>query len=219
MDLVPGDSLSDSIAFTGLYEYDLSRRVAELGRKGGMMVDVGANLGYFSLLWASSRFGNKSIAIEASPRNLDLLLRNVALNGFDKQIQIVPCAAGRASGNAQFSLGPEEQRGWGGLALAPGADCVEVKMIRLDETIPTASQIDLLKIDTEGADAWVLMGCERLLKARAIREIYFEENFARAADLGIEPGAGRIYLQSVGYRCTVVNGMGTANLGWRAVPA
>jgi FkbM family methyltransferase len=170
MDLFPGDSLSDSIAFTGLYEHDLSRRVAELGRKGGMMVDVGANLGYFSLLWASSRFGNKSIAIEASPRNLDLLLRNVVLNGFDKQIQIVPCAAGRASGNAQFSLGPEEQRGWGGLALAPGADCVEVKMIRLDETIPTASQIDLLKIDTEGADAWVLMGCERLLKASVVSQ-------------------------------------------------
>jgi hypothetical protein len=54
---------------------------------------------------------------------------------------------------------------------------------------------------------------------RAIREIYFEENFARAADLGIEPGAGRVYLQSVGYRCTVANGMGTENIGWRAVPA
>ena len=45
--------------------------------------------------------------------------------------------------------------------------------------------IDVLKIDVEGADTWVLYGCEQLLKQKAIRNIFFEQNGARMAELGI----------------------------------
>ena len=53
MELIPGDAISDCIAFTGVYELGLTRRVVELARDGGTFIDIGANLGYFTLLWAA----------------------------------------------------------------------------------------------------------------------------------------------------------------------
>src|ERR1700722_7748845 len=112
MELVPGDLLSDRVAFMGMHEPELTERVVELGRKGGTMVDIGANLGYFSLMWAACNPRNKCISIEASPRNVEVLRRNVIRNKFDGQIEIVPFAAGASAGKFQFDLGPAEQRGW-----------------------------------------------------------------------------------------------------------
>jgi hypothetical protein len=98
MDLLPGDIISDPIAFTGLWRLPFSRRLLQLAQAGGLMVDVGANLGDFSLLWAGTNPGNRGVAIEASPRNLDMLRRNIARNHFGERISVIPCAAGRAAG-------------------------------------------------------------------------------------------------------------------------
>src|SRR5206468_8794478 len=81
MDLVPGDVISDCIAFTGVYELKLSRHLLRLASHGGTMIDVGAHLGYFSLLWAGTNRANRCVAVEPSPRNIELLNRNVARNG------------------------------------------------------------------------------------------------------------------------------------------
>ena len=76
-DLVVGDVISGNIAFTGAYEFSLSHRVADLARDGGALVDVGANMGYFSLLWAGQNSNARAIAFEASPRNVELFRTNV----------------------------------------------------------------------------------------------------------------------------------------------
>lgn len=71
-DLIVGDVISGQIALTGFYEYELSKKIVNLGKtsdRGGLLVDVGANLGYFSLLWLGADERNEAIAIEASPRN------------------------------------------------------------------------------------------------------------------------------------------------------
>jgi FkbM family methyltransferase len=219
MELVPGDLLSDRVAFMGIHEPVLTNRVIELGRQGGVMVDIGANLGYFSLLWAASNPLNKCIAFEASPRNVEILRRNVSRNQLDSQIEIVPCAAGATAGKFQFDLGPPDQRGWGGLALETSDRCVEVDVVRADEKIPATDSIALMKVDTEGADAWALMGCERLLKAGAVKEIWFEQNKPRSTALGIPADAASEYLQSVGYSSTAQGDRGADVVEWVAVRA
>ena len=55
--LLAGDVISCGIAVTGFYELDLSRRLSALAKRGGRLVDVGANLGYFSFLWLAARSG------------------------------------------------------------------------------------------------------------------------------------------------------------------
>lgn len=217
MELVPGDNLSDHIAFTGCHESKLTRRVMAVGRHGGTMIDIGANLGYFSLLWAASNPANRCIAFEASPGNVELLRRNVIRNGLEDRITVVPYAAGREAGQLSFDLGPEDQRGWGGFALASNERTIDVKVVRVDETVPANSRIAFLKVDTEGADAWALMGCKRLLESRLIDEIWFEENKERCAALGIPATAAVEFLSSLGYKCVAETNPNRGLVEWMAM--
>jgi len=217
MELVPGDRVSDLIAFTGVHEAELTQRVRRLARKGGKMIDVGANLGYFSLLWAASHPANECIAFEAAPRNLDILHHNVEQNGFGKRIRIVPKAAAAQSGRLFFDLGPEDQRGWGGIASVTGERQIEVEAVRVDEEVASDEPIALLKVDVEGADAWALMGCDHLLRAKLVGEVWFEQNKPRMKMLGIQENAAQEYLESVGYRCMLHDALDSPMVQWSAV--
>jgi FkbM family methyltransferase len=218
MELVPGDVISDCIAFTGVYELTLTRRVVQLAKKGGTLVDIGANLGYFAILWAAARSENRCIAFEPSPRNIDILRRNVHRNGLESQITVLPVAAGIVPGKLWFDLGPTEQTGWGGFASGYAAGRFETTVVRADETVLGTSAIHLLKVDTEGADAWALMGCERLLKTRAVHEIWFEQHKPRIRALGIPEDAAQDYLRSVGYLPRPIGNASAEVVEWFAVP-
>lgn len=199
MDLVFGDVLHGSIAILGFYELDLTRRVIEVGRqKGGLMVDVGANVGYFSLLWLSQRPENRCVLFEPVPRNIELIKTNLRKNGFDDRAEVRPVALGREAGEMHFDLGPKEQTGWGGLRMGKSVRSIRIPVARLDEEIK--ERVELLKIDTEGADAWVLEGGRSLLEQQTVREIHFEGNALRALQLGIGEEAAPAFLRSVGYR-------------------
>jgi FkbM family methyltransferase len=218
MELVPGDAISDSIAFTGIYELALSRHVLECGRSGGTMIDVGANLGYFALLWAASNPRNRCVAFEASPRNRDRLIRNIARNRFDTRIEVVFQAAGAAPGRQRFDVGPEDQTGWGGFVPASIEPALEVDVVRIDDVIGSNDPIALLKVDIEGADAWALMGCKRLLTHRLVREIWYEQNKPRARALGIPLEAAQEFLTSVGYESTPRGSTSAEIVEWTATP-
>src|SRR6266567_5214739 len=219
MELVPGDVISDCIAFTGVYELPLTRRVSELAGIGGTLVEVGANLGYFALLWAAADPENKCIAFEASPRNVEILRRNISRNGFGSQVEVLPVAAGKVPGKLRFDPGPIEQTGWGGFVTGDAAGVIEVDVVRVDEVVPSAKSIALLKVDIEGADAWALMGCERLLKARAVREVWFEQNKPRIRSLGIPLDAAQDYLRSVGYLPRPLGNESDELVEWSAAPS
>lgn len=219
MRLLPGDVISDSIAFTGIYDLPMSRRILRLARLGGLLVEVGANLGYFSLMWAAARAENRCVAFEASPRNIGMLRDNVARNGLDQQVRVIPFAAGASRGSLTFDVGPGDQTGWGGFSTATNAHSIRVDVVRVDETVDPAEPIALLKVDAEGADAWVLRGCDRLLRARAIREVWYEQNKPRMRALGVSVDAAQAYLQSVGYSVSPGSDPESDVVDWRAVHA
>lgn len=221
MDLHTSDEGHGQIAFTGFYELALSRRIVRCARQGGLLADVGANYGYFSLLWAAQKPGNRVIAFEASPRNLEPLRANISLNGFDSAIEVRPLAAGRESGTMEFELGPENQTGWGGMVLSGNsASTVTVPVVRLDESLGAEQFVDVLKIDIEGADTWALMGAEALLRDKRIGRIFYEENTTRMRALGIRPGEAKAFLESQGYRVHQLDGGGAAAVSeFEAVPA
>jgi len=189
------------IAFLGYYEKNLSETVARVAR------EVGANIGYYSLLWVAQSPENEAIAVEPSPRVQPPLRRNVQRNGFEKQIEIVEAAAGRERGEVQFDLGPEEEVGWGGVMKekdnavtkdSQGAVCVPQR--RLDEIVE--GSVSLLKVDVEGAETWVFQGAEELLKSQKVERICFENNLVRARRLGIEEEEPMQVLRQYGYEVT-----------------
>jgi FkbM family methyltransferase len=216
MELIPGDVISDSIAFTGVWELQLSRHVLRLARAGGTLIEVGANLGYFTLLWAAANPANRAFAFEASPRNVELLSRNVARNGFDSRVQVIPKAAGKEAGAFAFDPGPPDQTGWGGFA-AGGAITVDV--VRVDEAAEYPPEVALLKVDVEGADAWALMGCERLLRERRVRQVRFEQNKPRMTALGVPEDEAQRFLRSVGYAPRPESDPSQRRVEWSAAPA
>ncbi|MBD1395331.1 FkbM family methyltransferase [Mucilaginibacter glaciei] len=202
LDVSKTDYGHKSIIFNGFYELDLTRDIIKLAEKGGLLIDVGANYGYYTCLWAAQKPGNKAIAFEASPGVLAPLKNNVTKNNLQNNVTIVATAAGKENGILKFSLGGDaEQTSWAGFTIMEDAGAVEVPVITLDgyaleNGIET---IDVLKIDTEGADTWVLFGAKKLLQQKRIHHIFYEHNTHRMGLLNIGPNEAADFLKSVGY--------------------
>jgi FkbM family methyltransferase len=204
--LMPTDIGHQHIALTGFVELEVSQIVNNLSKLGGLMVDVGANYGYYSCLWASGNINNHVIAFEASPRNVEPLRFNITRNNLEKQITLENLALGREKGILPFTFKSDVQSGWGGLLNPNDQGEIEVQVIPLDDYFADRKDltIDLLKIDTEGADTWVLQGAENLLRQKKIKQIFFEENLVRMEALGIKPGIAQALLEDCGYRITKI---------------
>jgi FkbM family methyltransferase len=201
LNLMPTDISHKQIAFLGFSELLPSYRIAQLAKNGGLMVDVGANYGYYSCIWADANPKSRVIAFEASPRNFSALKLNLIDNGLEAQVSIQQIAVGKERGSLPFTLGPEEQSSWGGLLIDKENDAIEVPVVPLDEVFLKSQDdcIEVLKIDVEGADTWVLQGAEQLLRSHKINHIFFEENHVRMSALNIKPEEAQNLLRDCGY--------------------
>lgn len=195
-----GDWSSSCIAFTGIWEYRVSRVVARLAQHGGLLVDVGANLGYFSVVWLGANPANRVVAVEPSTKVRPLLEENLRRNGFSDRCQLIAAAASDRAQALPFSEGPGTQLGWGG-HVPSGGEAV-VPAITLDELLEGQGDVACLKIDVEGMEPAVLAGAARLLSQQRIRCVIFERNVARAESLGFHPDTAERLLAAHGYRST-----------------
>jgi FkbM family methyltransferase len=202
MQLVPTDRMHRSIAFLGYYERLQSKLTLNLAQEvGGLLVDVGANAGYYSLLWTAQAPENRAIAIEPSPLVLPLLKENVTRNGLEEQITVLDVAAGDRNCEVQFQLGSSKETGWGGVAPELcNEETLAVQQQRIDEIVD--EKVDLLKIDVEGTDLYVLKGSRNLLDSNQVRHICFEHNVSRARKHDIGENEPTQFLQQVGYKVT-----------------
>jgi hypothetical protein len=91
-------------------------------------------------------------------------------------------------------------------------------VVRIDAAAEYPRDIDLLKVDIEGADAWALVGCERLLRERRVREIWFEQNKPRMKALGVAEDEAQGFLRSVGYNPRPRSDPRGELVDWSAVP-
>ena len=183
-----GDVIGDSLYYTGVYEQFTTSNLLKIASKdGGLFVDVGANIGYYSLAWIVARQNNRCVAVEASPRNIELLQFNLEANELSTACDLKTVAASDRGGIVSFDQGPKAQTGWGGISLGVGSGSrvITVKSLPLDELVPEGVEVRLVKIDVEGAEALVLKGMDRLLRTRQVREIWFEDNVMRREKLGI----------------------------------
>jgi FkbM family methyltransferase len=217
-----GDWISDDICRYGVWEPVVTRYILAHARKGGVLVDVGANLGYYSLLWARAHASNRVYAIEASPRVFPKLMRNVRLNRLESRIRAFEIAVSDRDGLCSFAPGAVEQMGAGGLAESRGPHTIEVVTICLDTLFAGCPRIDVLKTDAEGYDTHILRGAERLLRDKRIGAVYFEQITDRMAELGVAPDEAATILERCGYGVTRLPGPYQADDGrvtqWQALP-
>lgn len=145
---------------------------------------------------------NKVICFEASPKNLEAIVNNITKNNLDKQVVLETLAVSDGIGKINFDQGPADQTGWGGISNSTkGENLVEVDTINLDAYFKYSDTvIEVLKIDTEGADYLVIKGSIELLKRKKIKHIFWEENLYRAEKLGLKGGESEILFKGLGYK-------------------
>lgn len=162
------DTQQRRIFVFGLWEPDMTAFVRQHLRPGDYAVDVGANIGYFSLL-AASRVGatGKVIAIEPVPRALSILHRNVQENGLQAVIHVKPLAVGHQSGSVDIFEGPAENLG-GSTRIPTGlgfGGCTTVPLAPTCDVLSSEEwqRVRLVKIDVEGDELDVLRGLAPVL--------------------------------------------------------
>lgn len=152
------DTVQGRIFSFGVWEPNLTHFIQRRLRTGDTFIDVGANIGYFSML-ASKLVGpaGKVIAIEASPSIFSLLQRNIELNAA-KNVTVVNSAAAASRGVLSIYRGPNENIGHTStLASAELSLEAEVPSDRLSALAgDDLLRARFIKIDVEGAEAPVL---------------------------------------------------------------
>jgi len=176
----------------GTYEPELQDAIVQLVQPGSVAYDLGANIGYISLLLAR-RVGEagRVYAFEALPSNLERLQVNLALNELGQRVVLVPGAVGDSSQPVRFLVGPSggtgKMDGSAGRQELDYAGEISVPGIILDEFVYRDGNPppQVVKIDIEGGEVLALPGMHRIL-AEARPVVLLELHGPQAAQVAWE---------------------------------
>ncbi len=168
MELDARDYVTAHILADSIYEPTITSLTTGLLKEGAVFVDVGANVGYYTLL-ASVLVGagGMVVAIEPNPDTVERLRRNIRLNKFTN-IFTVPVAATETEQYLEFFEADVSNTGKSSLSSknARSSKSAVVRGIPLDEIIQghNIQRVDLVKIDVEGAELRVLQGMSAIME-------------------------------------------------------
>ena len=173
-------SLAPHLLLDGEWEMWITRVFRELVRPGMTVVDIGANVGWYTLLAAHDAGpGGRVVAFEANPRLAQLVRRSVAVNGFSATTVVEATAVADRSGEVTLHV-LAEHHGSSSiekdfLAFHDSHETLTVPATTLDAYVAAHGlQIDLLKIDAEGAEPLIVRGARETIAATPGIQILLE---------------------------------------------
>jgi FkbM family methyltransferase len=187
----PAETVGRRVLTTGDFNRAATQEVVEKaagGGPGGVMIEIGANIGTQTVYAALAHDFERVIAVEPDSRNLKLLQANVRLNGLTHRVEVVRCAVSSASGTLELTRtvhnsGASTVERLAGGPLAEGVSSERVPARRGDELLAELGvrpgDVRLVWIDVEGHEASVLEGMPELLGSRP--PLYFEYSASRLA--------------------------------------
>ncbi len=145
----------------GSYEYEKQRNFAESITCGSVVYDVGAHVGFYTLL-AAELVGplGRVFSFEPLPRNIRYLWKHIALNNCTN-IEVIECAVAETSGLVQFEKGPNSYMG-----CVSDRGRFPVQAVSLDDLYGQGKipKVDVIKMDIEGNELHALIGARVLLR-------------------------------------------------------
>lgn len=192
------------------YEPDVSLAMCRIVEEGDVVIDVGANAGFFtSLLAVLVGPSGRVVSFEPGENNIPRLKGNIALNKLTN-VSLIEQPASEAPGDITFFINSDDSGGnalWD-VGTYPGnvksaaapqsvtlrATTIAAEMARLGLQAPK-----LIKIDVEGAELQVLRGAESLLVDRKTPFVIAEYHPFGLAKMGENPEALRAFMEGLGY--------------------
>lgn len=124
--------------------------------RGGVVVDIGANIGTFAIY--AGQYASKVYAIEPEPHNLEALKNNIALNSMEDRVVPLPYGISDYKGTAVI-----HDSGGGSSIKDDGMFGTEIEVMSLNDLFKLYSieSVDVLKIDVEGSELEIILGASK----------------------------------------------------------
>lgn len=152
-------TIAPHLMINGLWEPNVTLAIAKHVKRGMHCLDVGANVGYFSILMASS--GASVDAFEPNPLLTRLLKMTVEVNGYLKLITVYSQIVCDYDGETELNISTSHN---GGSSIIVTPETCHTSLLREAIKLDThcKRKIDFIKCDAEGADILVWAGMQRI---------------------------------------------------------
>jgi FkbM family methyltransferase len=186
----------------GVYEEEITRFLLDnlVLEAGDIVLDVGANIGWYSLLLARHRQGIAVHGFEPDPETYALLEGNVRANGLE-QVKVWPCALSDSPGCKTLYRYADKNTGRNSLLPINAGGSVEILSRRLDEFVEKEGvdpdRLRFAKIDVEGYEAVVLRGMGPVLSRLPLVLAEFSPRYMRRG--GQDPAEVPALFQVAGF--------------------
>ena len=166
MYLNPTEHIQQQLFWYGHYEREIGDLIRKVLKPGDVFLDIGANIGYFSLLAATKEASSTVVAFEPVKELFDKLQENVSLNKV-KNVIAINAALGEINEEKEIFLSGPDNLGMSSFQPSENfsGKAEKVKVLCVDDWFKTfgLSKIDLIKIDTEGSELAVIKGMKQVL--------------------------------------------------------
>jgi FkbM family methyltransferase len=157
--------------YCGLDEFSDMAFVLHFLRKDDLFVDIGANIGSYTLL-ASGEVGANTVSIEPIPKTFSKLKENLSLNNLNDRVRVLNIGLGGKKGVLNFTKSLDAENH---VATSDETDMVEVIIEKFDDIIDIIKPT-IIKIDVEGFETEVLNGMQSSLNNPYLKGIIIELN-------------------------------------------
>jgi len=180
--------------YCGLHEFEDMAFVLHALRAEDLFVDVGANIGSYTILAAST--GSSVVSFEPVPSTFQHLERNIHVNRLSHLIDARNEGVAANPGCLPFTVGQDTVNH----VLRPGetGDSIDVPVVTLDDAL-RGQQPQVIKIDVEGMETEVLAGAKQLMSGDAPLALVVEVNGSASA-YGQSEGAFLEHLKKIGFK-------------------
>ncbi|MFA5793503.1 MAG: FkbM family methyltransferase [Candidatus Brocadiia bacterium] len=204
MFLDPYDSLS--LSMNGVYEPLETSIVKQYVKKGDIVLDIGANIGYYTLLFARLVGDEgKVYAFEPEPDNFELLKKNVEINKYENVV-LIQKAVSDVGGKIRLYLSGDNKGDNRIFDSDDNRPYIDVDMVSLSDYFSDyKGKVDFVKMDIQGAEGRVVKGMINLLNNnRQIKIIseFWPEGLDRA---GTKPEEYLMTLESFGFKLNIID--------------
>ena len=214
-------SVGKNLRLQAEYESRTTRWLMTVTTPGMVVVDIGANIGYFTVLFG--RYvgpAGRVLAFEPAPFNRELLARNVRDNGMAEWITIDAAAVTDREGTERFyihnSHSGVHSLSAANLAPAEGVQQIKVPATTLDAAVARAglAQVDIVKIDAQGAETQILRGAAQTLSGPRLRTVLLELWPFGLENCGGSAGEVAERLRDWGFNPSTLTKRGAEPLSW-----